>query len=498
MYDGLINTWETTANWKRSLTIKQGPPTVLRKTSKHMARKKSGLLGQGDLQLSNTLELESDQKRADREFLGQDAAAINAISWLSKISSNHVWITAGMDGYVHLFDCLDGSLRGRFDAGHLSEKPGVDGHFDRMPVLCMASDPDQTTLATADDQGSIKTFELSAALDEVITLKFTIHGAQELIAADANGLSDPYVKVAFRAGVQTRQEAQTQVIQGTLNPNWEENFNFLVGSGNRHEIMKPHWTLHFTVFDYDRFGGHDELGVTNFDVNSLTFGQEKKQWLTLADPDPAPGVLPKPHGRVQISVRLDVAYNQPEVFSEWQAHDGTILNMQLTKPSTTLDGSPIPLIISCAVDNKIKVWTVHGVLIGNLGLSSWDSRTFEKARNQGQRLRAEVLMLKQKNRDDVLDLQREMVKWGDLQLEEDSDKMQEESEERERRLAQEAAKREYIKRLESSDDLNDRLNAVSEKMGIPNETYHSKYEFSIVPDVILPPLHKLRKTFTLF
>ncbi len=39
---------------------------------------------------------------------------------------------------------------------------------------------------------------------------------------------------------------------------------------------------------------------------------------------------------------------------------------------------------------------------------------------------------------------------------------------------------------------------IAEKMGIPNETYHSKYEFSIVPDVILPPLHKLRKTFTLF
>lgn len=480
MYDGLINTWETAANWKRKLTIViQGPPALLRKTSKHMARKKSGLLDQGDLTRSNTMKLESDQQRADREFLGKDAAAINAISCLSKISSNHIWITAGMDGSVHLFDCLDGSLRGQFDAGHLSEKPGVDGDFDRMPVLCMASDPDQTTLATADDQGSIKTFELSTALDEVITLKFTIHGAQELIAADANGLSDPYVKVAFRAGPQTRQEAQTQVIQGTLNPNWEEDFNFLVGSGNRHEIMKPHWTLHFTVFDYDRFGGHDELGVTSFDVNSLAFGLEKKQWLTLADPDPAPGVLPKPHGRVQISVRLDVAYNQPEVISEWQAHDGTILTMQLTKPSTTLDGSPIPLIISCAVDNKIKVWTVHGVLIGNLGFSSWDSRTFEKARNQGQRRRVEMLMLKQKNQDDVLDLQRKKMekerREKDLQLEEDSERMQEESEERERRLAHEAAKREYIKRLESSDDLNDRLKAVSEKMGIPNETYHSKY-----------------------
>jgi hypothetical protein len=80
MYDGLINTWETAGNWKRKLTIvNRGPPALLRKTSKHMARKKSGLLDQGDLTRSNTMKLESDQQRADREFLGKDAAAINAI-----------------------------------------------------------------------------------------------------------------------------------------------------------------------------------------------------------------------------------------------------------------------------------------------------------------------------------------------------------------------------------------------------------------------------------
>lgn len=484
MYDGVVNVYLTSGNWKKSFAIKnEGAPTEMHRTSHHSLRRKSGLLDTHDLQEGEFAESRLIQRAKDEFFL-RDGLAINAISWLSSISTNNVWVTAGMDGFVRLFDCLDGSMCGKFDSGHLSEKPNINGEYDRLPVLCMASDPDQTMLATTDDLGRIRAFEVSTVTNEVINLELKIHAADGLVAADANGFSDPYVKVAFRAGVSNKsQEAQTKVISKTLAPSWEENFKFLVGSGNRHEIMKHHWALHFTVYDYDRFGGHDELGITSLDVYNLKFGQEKTQWLILADPDPEPGVLPKPHGKLRVTVRLDVQYQQPEVYSEWQAHHGPILNMHLTKPSTTIDGSPIPLIISCGSDNKIKVWTQDGVLVGKLGFSHWDARVFLKARNQGQKRRAELLMQKQKHENELLDLQMKLDEERlekERQLQEQCDEIQEEREERERKLAKEVAKQEYIKRLENSDDVNDRVKAVSEKMGIPNETYESEYNFAFL------------------
>jgi hypothetical protein len=92
-------------------------------------------------------------------------------------------------------------------------------------------------------------------------------------------------------------------------------------------------------------------------------------------------------------------------------------------------------------------------------------------------------MQKQKHENELLDLQMKLDEERlekERQLQEQCDEIQEEREERERKLAKEVAKQEYIKRLENSDDVNDRVKAVSEKMGIPNETYESEYNFAFL------------------
>ena len=80
----------------------------------------------------------------------------------------HTHIHVGMDGFVRLFNCSDGAMQGCFDAGHLDAKPGIDGTYARVPVLNMATDPQQNVLATSGDQGFIRTFNLSAVTDEVV------------------------------------------------------------------------------------------------------------------------------------------------------------------------------------------------------------------------------------------------------------------------------------------------------------------------------------------
>ena len=112
MYDGLVNVWLTTGNWKRSFVIKNdGAPAELKRTHHHSLRRKSGRFDAADMLEEDFAKKRLIEKQKE-EFYLHDRMAINAISWLSRISAHHLWITAGMDGYVRLFDCLDGQMCG--------------------------------------------------------------------------------------------------------------------------------------------------------------------------------------------------------------------------------------------------------------------------------------------------------------------------------------------------------------------------------------------------
>lgn len=73
----------------------------------------------------------------------------------------------------------------------------------------------------------------------------TVIQAEELPACDAGGTSDPYVKVYLLPD--KKKKFETKVHRKTLNPVFNETFNFKVPYN---EIITK--TLMLTVFDFDR------------------------------------------------------------------------------------------------------------------------------------------------------------------------------------------------------------------------------------------------------
>ncbi|XP_059809948.1 synaptotagmin-C [Hypanus sabinus] len=82
--------------------------------------------------------------------------------------------------------------------------------------------------------------------------------ALDLPAKDANGFSDPYVKIYLLPD--RKKKFQTKVHRKTLNPIFNETFHFNV-SFNELQNRK----LHFSIYDFDRFSRHDLIGQVVLD-----------------------------------------------------------------------------------------------------------------------------------------------------------------------------------------------------------------------------------------
>ncbi|XP_068133750.1 synaptotagmin-10 isoform X1 [Hyperolius riggenbachi] len=82
--------------------------------------------------------------------------------------------------------------------------------------------------------------------------------ALDLPAKDLCGTSDPYVKIYLLPD--RKKKFQTRVHRKTLNPNFEETFQFPVA----YEQLSNR-KLHFSVYDFDRFSRHDMIGEVILD-----------------------------------------------------------------------------------------------------------------------------------------------------------------------------------------------------------------------------------------
>ncbi|XP_074710812.1 LOW QUALITY PROTEIN: synaptotagmin-3 [Strix uralensis] len=82
--------------------------------------------------------------------------------------------------------------------------------------------------------------------------------ALDLPPKDANGFSDPYVKIYLLPD--RKKKFQTKVHRKTLNPVFEETFSFGVPFGEL-----PARRLHFSVYDFDRFSRHELIGQVVLD-----------------------------------------------------------------------------------------------------------------------------------------------------------------------------------------------------------------------------------------
>ncbi|XP_058524347.1 fer-1-like protein 6 [Ochotona princeps] len=93
----------------------------------------------------------------------------------------------------------------------------------------------------------------------VFQLRAHMYQARGLIAADSNGLSDPFAKVTFISHCQT-----TKVIPQTLSPTWNQMllFNEVVLHGDEKELVESPPLVVVELYDSDTVGKPEYLGAT--------------------------------------------------------------------------------------------------------------------------------------------------------------------------------------------------------------------------------------------
>lgn len=92
-------------------------------------------------------------------------------------------------------------------------------------------------------------------------LEVHLNAGRDLMAMDAGGTSDPYVK--FRIG--GKQIYRSRTISKTLNPVWNEHFMTLID-----DIHQP---LVLRAYDHDFALSDDFLGTAAIDLTSLKFNE---------------------------------------------------------------------------------------------------------------------------------------------------------------------------------------------------------------------------------
>ncbi|KAM7526889.1 hypothetical protein LguiA_016791 [Lonicera macranthoides] len=96
--------------------------------------------------------------------------------------------------------------------------------------------------------------------------------AMKLLKMDLLGTSDPYVKLSLSG--ERLPAKKTTIKKKNLNPEWNENFKLIVKEPQSQ-------LLHINVYDWDKVGGHDMLGIQVVPLKLLTPNETKEFTLDL-------------------------------------------------------------------------------------------------------------------------------------------------------------------------------------------------------------------------
>ncbi|CAH8529920.1 unnamed protein product [Schistosoma turkestanicum] len=102
--------------------------------------------------------------------------------------------------------------------------------------------------------------------------------ASDLPAMDMCGTSDPYVKIILLPDKKKKYE--TKVHRKILNPVFNETFIFKIPYA---EISSK--TLLFTVYDFDRFSKHDQIGQIKVPLSTVDLCNVIEEWRDLSPPE---------------------------------------------------------------------------------------------------------------------------------------------------------------------------------------------------------------------
>jgi hypothetical protein len=98
---------------------------------------------------------------------------------------------------------------------------------------------------------------------------------RNLLAADKNGLADPYIKINFSGSEITTKNSPCDM---TLNPKWYETYNTVVNIGSPKDVPP----LILSIYDYDHFGQDDFMGACQVEeIEVEPEGAPKPKWLKL-------------------------------------------------------------------------------------------------------------------------------------------------------------------------------------------------------------------------
>uniref|UniRef100_A0A914DKV5 C2 domain-containing protein n=1 Tax=Acrobeloides nanus TaxID=290746 RepID=A0A914DKV5_9BILA len=102
-------------------------------------------------------------------------------------------------------------------------------------------------------------------------LTVVVMECKNLKKMDVLGLSDPYVKIYLMIGNKRLEKKKTTIKMKTLNPYYNESFSFDV---SQEKMAKVH--LQISVFDYDRVGSNEGIGMVIIGQNAS--GPGLKHW----------------------------------------------------------------------------------------------------------------------------------------------------------------------------------------------------------------------------
>ncbi|XP_053175366.1 synaptotagmin VIII [Scomber japonicus] len=108
-------------------------------------------------------------------------------------------------------------------------------------------------------------------------LNVGIKQATSLKAMDLGGSSDPYVKVYVCPD--KSKTCETKVFRHTLNPAFNEQFNFPISKST---LMKS--TVVMQVYDFNRFSKHDIIGELRLQLSTVDWNHVIEEWQDLAEP----------------------------------------------------------------------------------------------------------------------------------------------------------------------------------------------------------------------
>lgn len=106
------------------------------------------------------------------------------------------------------------------------------------------------------------------------TLMVKVIQGTELPAMDMGGVSDPYVKVYLIPESKGQKRFETKVHRKTLNPFFNQSFEFK----NLPYAETFDKTLMLSVFDYDRFSKHDQIGEVKIPLCQVDLAQTINEW----------------------------------------------------------------------------------------------------------------------------------------------------------------------------------------------------------------------------